>query len=296
MPEQKSKLLESLEQDGFVLIPSLLSQAEVDSLRVEAKKTVDLARSGLWPYVRTLPKQFPPWNIGEGESPAKDGIWGVQSIMNPKLATSSSFIKIYFSDKMLGVVKELLRCDNEDLVMELFNLLIRPDRDFELRWHRDDIPSSATAEEELARLAEPAWHAQWNMALYDDASLIVVPKSHKRARTAAERDMNEYETGVQGEIRVEMKAGDVVFYDNNILHRGKYESGKERATLHGSVGHRNGKGVRARNVLQHGLREWVGDINLSVLNEEEKKRAEGMRKRLLSMAEESGEVGYSLDG
>lgn len=33
-----------------------------------------------------------------------------------------------------------------------------------------------------------------------------------------------------------------------------------------------------------------------MLDEEEKKRAEGMRKRLLGMAEESGEVGYSLDG
>ncbi|KAF7892992.1 uncharacterized protein EAF02_000530 [Botrytis sinoallii] len=226
MPEQRSKLLESLEQDGFVLIPSLLSQAEIDSLRIEAKKTVDLARSGSWPYVRTLPKQFPPWNVGEGESPAKDGIWGVQSLMNPKLATSSSFIKIYFSDKMLGVVKELLQ-------------------------------------------SEPAWHAQWNMALYDDSSLIVVPKSHKRARTAAERDMSEYETGVQGEIRVEMKAGDVVFYDNNILHRGgKYESGRKG-------NHYTGVGF--------------GDIDLSVLTEEEKKRAEGMRKRLLGMAEESGE-------
>lgn len=255
MTQSNSKFLESLERDGFVLIPSLLSQAEIDSLRLEAERTVGLARSGSWPYVRTLPKQFPPWNIGKGDSPAKDGIWGVQSLMNPKLPASSAFLKIYFSNKMLDVVKELLQCHDDDLVMELFNLLIRPDHDFELRWHRDDIPSSATAEEELERLAEPAWHAQWNMALYDDESLIVVPRSHKRARTDAERDMGEYETEVVDEIRVAMKAGDVVFYDNNILHRGKYESSKERATLHGSVGHKNGKGIRARNVLQHGLRE-----------------------------------------
>lgn len=42
--------------------------------------------------------------------------------------------------------------------------------------------------------------------------------------------------------------------------------------------------------------QWVGKIDLSVLNEEEEKRAEAMRERLLKMAEESGEVGYSLDG
>ncbi|QSZ29744.1 hypothetical protein DSL72_004261 [Monilinia vaccinii-corymbosi] len=295
MSKPKSELLESLERDGFVLIPALLSQTEIDTLRLEAKSAIDLARSGSWPHVRTLPKQFPPWNV-DAEAPAKYGIWGVQSLMHPRLPSSPSFIKLYFSDKMLGVVKDLLQCEDDDLVMELFNLLISPDRDFELRWHRDDIPSSATAEEELARLSEPAWHAQWNMALYDDASLIVVPRSHKRARTDAEREMGKYETGVEGEIRVEMRAGDVVFYDNNILHRAKYESSKERATLHGSVGHKKGKRLRARNVLQHGLREWVSEINLDVLDKEERRRANAMRERLLKLAEENGEVGYSLVG
>ncbi|KAM3074999.1 hypothetical protein ACMFMF_005683 [Clarireedia jacksonii] len=182
------------------------------------------------------------------------------------------------------------------LVLELFNLLIRPDHDFQLRWHRDDIPSSASAEEELARLGKPAFHAQWNMALYPDSSLIVVPGSHRRARTEEERNMGEYEAGVEGEIRVQMKEGDVVFYDNNILHRGVYDSGVERMTLHGSVGLEGGGGVRARNVLQHGLKDWVGDIDFSCLDPEQREIAEGMREKLLKMAAESGDVGYSLDG
>jgi hypothetical protein len=44
--------------------------------------------------------------------------------------------------------------------MELYNLLVTPDEDFELRWHRDDIPSTASVDEELERLNRPAWHAQ----------------------------------------------------------------------------------------------------------------------------------------
>ena len=67
-------------------------------------------------------------------------------------------------------------------------------------------------------------------------------------------------------------------------------------TLHGSIGHAGGSTLRARNVLQHGIGGWVQDIDLSVLGEEERKRAEGMRKRLIKLGQESGDVGYSLEG
>ena len=198
---------------------------------------------------------------------------------------------------MADVVKLLLQCEDEELVLELFNLLIRPDEDFDLVWHRDDIPATATPEEELERLQEPAWHVQWNLALYDDESLIVVPGSHVRARTEVERNAAPRERALPGEIKVRMRAGDVVFYNNNILHRGAYKSGTERMTLHGSMGHVGGSRLRARNVLQHGVGEWVNRIDLSGLEGEERKRAEGMRERLMKLGtDNSGDVGYSLSG
>ncbi|KAG0650012.1 putative alpha-galactosidase A [Hyphodiscus hymeniophilus] len=232
--------LESLTRDGFVLIPSILNASQIAALRTASAETIELARGGKWPSVRTLPKQFPPWDIAPGTNPAAGGIWGVQFMMHPDLPHSQTFINNYFSHEVIDVVKELLHCTDDELVLELFNLLIRPDRDFELKWHRDDIQPSATAEEEIERLREPAWHAQWNLALYDDESLIVVPGSHARARTDVERSADPYEKGLPGEIKVRMKAGDVVFYNNNILHRGAYLSGVERMTLHGSMGHVGG--------------------------------------------------------
>lgn len=287
--------LESLTRDGFVVIPSLLDSSQIAILRAACREVISVARSGQWPYVRTLPKQFPPWTIEPGANPAENGIWGVQFLMHPDLPHSKLFIANYFSSAVIDIVKELLGCEDEDLVLELFNLLVRPERDFELRWHRDDIPSTATAEEELERLKEPAWHAQWNLALYDDESLIVVPGSHTRARTDVERDADPFAKDLPGEIRVKQKAGDVVFYNNNILHRGAYLSAKERMTLHGSMGHVAGQGARARNVLQHGIGAWVGDIDLSGLMGYEKVRAEGMRERLKQM-ERGSDVGYSLEG
>jgi hypothetical protein len=216
--------------------------------------------------------------------------------MHPSLPNSATFVQQYFSSATIDIVKELLQAEDGDLLLELFNLLVRPDQDFELVWHRDDIPPTATAEEEEERLKKPAWHAQWNMALYDDESLIVVPGSHVRARTDAERRAGPYETGLPGEMKVKMKAGDVVFYNNNILHRGAYNCEIERMTLHGSMGHVKGSALRARNVLQHGIGEWVGSIDLSGLEGDERTRAEGMRERLVKMGKESGPVGFSLEG
>ena len=101
---------------------------------------------------------------------------------------------------------------------------------------------------------------------------------------------------LEGQVKVEMKPGDVLFYNNNILHRGIYDAGAERLTLHGSVGHVKGSEARARNVLQHGVGEWIGECEFGMLEGEERRRAEGMRERLVKMGKESGDVGFSLDG
>lgn len=217
-------------------------------------------------------------------------------MMHPEMPGSALFVRTYFSDAVLGPTKELLQCSDDDLVMELFNLLVRPDTDFALRWHRDDIPATATADEELERLRQPAFSAQWNLALYDDESLVVVPGSHARARTEAERAADPYADDMPGQMRVKLHAGDVVFYNNNILHRGVYEAGRERMTLHGSAGHVNGSTLRARNVLQHGLRDWVDQVDLSSLGERERRTAEHMREMLIKMGREAGDVGFSLEG
>lgn len=290
-------LLDRLNRDGFVVIPSAISPSQLEQLRAATQEVASLARAGTWPNVRTLPKQFPPWPRNSPDVAREHGIWGVQGMMHPDLPHSATFVAMYFSDAVVGPTKQLLQCqEDESLVMELFNLLVRPDRDFELRWHRDDIPSSATPDEELARLHQPAYSAQWNLALYDDASLIVVPGSHARARTEAERGADPFAKDMPGQMVVPLQAGDVVFYNNNILHRGAYDSRVERMTLHGSAGHVAGSTLRARNVLQHGVKDWIDRVNFSQLDDKTRARAEKMKASLVKMGQEAGDVGYSLDG
>ncbi|KAG6000117.1 hypothetical protein E4U21_005811 [Claviceps maximensis] len=291
--KETARLVTDLERDGFVIIRNIIAGQNLIDLRRASLEAENLGRSGRWPHVRTVGKQFPPWEFRPGS-----GIWGVQHLMDPGLPGHDVFTRQYFSEEILRVVRVLLRCGDDELVMELFNLLVRPDgeADFELCWHRDDVPAGATAEEEMERLARPAFHAQYNLALWEDSSLVVVPGSHGRARSDVERRADPFEKVLPGQLVVELGAGDIVFYNNNILHRGVYDSTKTRATLHGSVGHSAGGPLRARNVLQHGIGAYVDKVDLSTLEDDDKRRAEGMRTRLVKLGSESGHVGYSLQG
>ncbi|GES60231.1 phytanoyl-CoA dioxygenase family protein [Aspergillus terreus] len=309
--------LDSLQKNGFVVIPSLLSPTEVAQFRAAATKATTLTRTGHWPHFRTVPKQFPPWPTTPPPA-SEGGIWGVQHLLHPEMPGRAEFARFYFSDKVLAVAEELLgitadahKQDGEEpLVMELFNLLVAPEtKDFELRWHRDDIPETVSAEEEAALLAKKSpggrqSHAQYNLALCPDASLIVVPGSHRRVRTEIERNAGPYEAELPGQLVVELQPGDAVFYDSNILHRGVYrgkpEGGEEsRLTLHGSLGLKGAAGedgeakkVRATAVLQHGVGAWVHREDAAFgLGE----RPEKMRANLVAMGTGEG-VGYSLQG
>lgn len=278
----------ALDRDGFVILPATLFPSfSLPSLRSAASRITTAARTGTWPYIRTLPKQFPPWP----QDPS-NGIWGVQHLLHPSNPDHVLFARSYFDAELLKYVAALIPCEEEELTMELYNMLVRPDRDFELRWHRDDIPADASAEEEQARLRKPGYHAQWNLALYDDSSLVLVPGSHKRVRTEAERAADPYEPNLPGQITVQLKAGQVAFYNNNVLHRGMYDSTKERMTLHGSIGTVRAGGQRARNVLQHGVGEWAGEDDFGELETGMRERAVEMRRRLVELGRESGDVGF----
>lgn len=300
MSYQQPSLRSELESAGYVLIPQVLSaSSELDRLRAACHNATSHARAGDWSFVRTLPKQFPPW---PSKPDPKEGIWGVQHLLHPDMPDSSVFAESYFDEKIINAVTEILGIDDnaidpDQLVMELYNLLVRPDRDFALRWHRDDVPPSVSADEEEARLNEPILHTQWNLALYDDESLIVVPGSHARARTDAERNADPFEDNMPGQLAVRMKAGDVVFYNNNILHRGVYSSTTERMTLHGSMGLAAADPARARNVLQHGVGEWVDRCDFtglhgSVQGQTLSHVAERMKANLVAMGSGT-DVGFS---
>ncbi|KAG8724781.1 hypothetical protein FRC11_001996 [Ceratobasidium sp. 423] len=292
-------------RDGYVFVPGLIDDSELPALRAACDRVVAKTRAGKWPHRRIVGKQFPPFVGNEPDS------WGVQHIMHPDLH-EPIFVRWYGSERLVGAATSLLECPEDQVQMELFNLLINPDRHtFALRWHRDDVPETAGLEEEIAALKTNFHGVQWNTALYDDECLFVVPGSHREPRTPEQRALSSTQDApkdpmeMPGAICVKLKAGDTVFYQNNILHTAAYRPDAKRATLHASMGDIRGGSRRARMILQHKV-DWVrGDTftstftsNGSASDDTVTTRLRGMRDRLLSMADSVNgqELEYSQQG
>lgn len=215
--------------------------------------------------------------------------------MHPELE-QSVFPEIYTTPQILETSEKLLGVSSPDeLQLELFNLLINPHTTaFSLPWHRDAIPHKTPTDEEEKLLNVKSNGTQWNLALYDDACLLVVPGSHKRVRSPELRDVllkDDMAKTLPGEniLRVQLKPNQAVFYENNILHRAEYTPGKKRVTLHGCVGKVEGGEERATMVLQHGLEWMLGDEFKNTLTKDGKT----MQENLVRLAEKAGKVGYS---
>lgn len=292
MPSASKDKIEQLRQayvrDGYVVIDDLFPQADLEHLRSIADEVTQDARTGKWPHIRRVGKQFPPFDAVD-----ELDCWGVQHLMHPEMAHTDDFRRFYSQESFVQIAAGLMHCSPEEVQMELFNLLVNPEKHhFALAWHRDDVRPDVSNDEEMIRLAQPAYGVQWNAALYDDDCLFIVPGTHTRTRTEPERIANakpppppvavkraatgggghDVQSSIAGDqtsssingdwsidppstLRLTLKAGQTVFYSQRILHRASYLPTKKRATLHGCYGqaHPDAHGERARMILQHGV-------------------------------------------
>ena len=105
------------------------------------------------------------------------------------------------------------------------------------RWHRDfsaehGAPMQGYADDILEGGAR---YVQWNMALYDDEVLYVVPGSHVRLNTPEENAQLAMDDSVPlpGAVQAKLRAGDAVVYILPLLHWASDYSTKFRRTVHG---------------------------------------------------------------
>lgn len=122
------------------------------------------------------------------------------------------------------------------------------------RWHRDFSDDDA----ELPDLLKtPQGVIQYNIALYDDPSLWVVPGSHSRTTTREERswasrfdELGFFDDfgraaaiapdvlpGMPGARQVRLAPGDALLYNPILWHAAEYPAGALRATFHGTWKH-----------------------------------------------------------
>ena len=145
----------------------------------------------------------------------------------------------FYHPKVLAVVEELL---GPDLIVNNASILAaNVGTSYSLGWHRDIIQIPQNEIEDWMFSAERFHNSvQINLPLVEENSLWIVPASHNRPNTfeenAAFAGSKHYaKIGVEmpGAIPVKLKAGQAVFYNNNLIHRGFTEKMTiERRTLH----------------------------------------------------------------
>ena len=143
----------------------------------------------------------------------------------------------WVADETLDTASRLL-CNPEPNVTTMM-MMCNPLRDWPggTGWHRDVHPVDMAPMDALAAdfIENGPRYTQWNVPMYDDSVLWVVPGSHRRRNTEQENAefLDDLKKPVTGGIPVELNAGDGVIYSNFLLHTGSNYTTKKRRTLHG---------------------------------------------------------------
>ena len=212
--------------DGYAIIPECIPPDMLDQLRGS--------------FATLVERQKAIWACEAQPDDPPGGVW--ETSAQPRLSydqvvdeATADTIDFTLHANTMGVSRQLMR--SEDAATLCFFLMCSPVKDCgPASWHRDIHPVDQAPLTGLQRdLRENApGVVQWNVPLYDDSVLWVVPGSHRRPNTQAENEqlLADRTVPLPNSIPVELKAGDGVCYTNTILHWGSDYSAKLRRTIH----------------------------------------------------------------
>ena len=217
-------------KDGYVIIPECIPADQLESLRKSFDTLVERQKA-IW---ASEAKPGEPAG-GFWETSAQPRLW-YDHVVD---ASTADAIDFTLHENTMGVSRQLMDCDEAATVC--FFLMCSPVKDHgPAAWHRDIHPKDQAPLTGLERdiLDNAPGVVQWNVPLYDDSVLWVVPGSHRRPNTQAENEqlLKDRTVPLPNSIPVELKAGDGVAYTNTIFHWGSNYSSKLRRTIH--FGHR----------------------------------------------------------
>ena len=216
-------------EQGYLVLREIIPPERLEQLRADFETLVDRQRR-IWAQER-----------GPDDPPG--GAW--ETLPQPRLSPynllideeTASTVEVWLQENTLGVSRQLFGVP-EAVGMAGMMLMCSPVRDHgPARWHRDVHPIDMAPLSGLQNdlLENGPKYLQWNIPLYDDDVLWVVPGSHRRVNTETEdRELlADPRQPLTGGIPVELKAGDGVVYVNYMLHWGSNYSTRIRRTIHG---------------------------------------------------------------
>ncbi|MBM3262145.1 MAG: phytanoyl-CoA dioxygenase family protein [candidate division Zixibacteria bacterium] len=212
-------------EEGYLVLRNVIPPDRLASLRAAYETLVDRQRA-IW-------AQSPSGNVWEISPQPRLALDLTPELIDDKTANT---VECWLDDNTLGVSQELLAAPDAGVTQMM--LMCNPVRDHgPANWHRDVHPiDTAPLEAYLLDLAENGpRYVQWNISLYDDDVLWVVPGSHLRINTEAEDRsiLADPKAPVPGGVQTHLKGGDGVVYILPILHWGSNYSTQLRRTIHG---------------------------------------------------------------
>ena len=214
---------QQLFDDGYIILREVIPPDQLDHLRTSFEHLVERQKA-LW-----ASENNPAWQTG-----AQPRLSRYETIIDEETAAA---VEIWLHENTLGVSRQLLSVEGQAAIAGMM-MMCSPQQDHgPAHWHRDvhPIDMAPMASLQADFLENGPKYLQWNIPLYDDDVLWVVPGSHRRINTEEENRhlLENARAPLPGGIPVELNAGDGVVYVNYIIHWGSNYSTKLRRTIHG---------------------------------------------------------------
>jgi ectoine hydroxylase-related dioxygenase (phytanoyl-CoA dioxygenase family) len=217
-------------KDGYMIVRNAIPADKLEAVRSAYEVLVDLQK-GIWAADR-------------GESDPPEGVWATSAQPRLNLETmanlvderSAMAIEAWLNPNIHGLSSTLLGVP--DAAVTQMMLMCSPVKDHgPALWHRDMYPPYCAP---LGGYIEDILeggprYIQWNIPLYDDDVLWVVPGSHIRVNSEEEDASirSDPRVPLSGSIQTDLKAGDGVVYILPILHWGSNYTPLLRRCIHG---------------------------------------------------------------
>ncbi len=220
-------------EDGYVILRGVIPPQQLEGLRRAHEVLVERQKE-IW--ARERGPDDPPGGVWETHAQPRLNLGALADQID---AQTIGAVEIWLHENMQGVSSRLLGV--EDAAVTEMMVMCNPVRDHETAghrgWHRDFYPPHTAPLQGYADdiLEYGPRYIQWNLPLYDDSVLWVVPGSHTRLNTAEENAAlnSDARTPVPGAVQTHLSAGDGVAYILPLLHWGSRYNARMRRTIHG---------------------------------------------------------------
>ena len=215
-------------EEGYLVLREVISPKELDELRESYELMVSRQR-GIW--ARERGPNEPPGGVWE-TSPQPRLHLGHNPLAGLVDEKTARAVEIWAHENMQGVSSELL--GEADAGVTEMMLMCSPVKDCgPAAWHRDHHPiDTAPLQGYIDDIVETGpRYVQWNLSLYDDNVLWVLPGSHLRVNTETENDLllADPKSPLPGAVQTHLTAGDGVVYILPVLHWGQQLQSEDAA-------------------------------------------------------------------